>query len=260
MSYLEVLNNKKADIDVFYKSVGDLSLPLQVFLPDEFDEEKTYKTIIAIHGGGWHSLTETPVDWNGSWMAGTAKHYARKGYVGIVFSYRDLELDESCDVGDLLADCRDAMEYIKTNFSFVNADNVVLMGDSAGAHLALCLGMCLPCGEKSALMPSKIAAYNPVTDCVSEKWNYCAKDAEMYSPMNNIKSTDAEILVMHGTADAIVDINDNRLFTKKMKEAGNNISMVEIPDAGHAFILFGYKSTDEEVLEALRITDEIFDL
>ncbi len=260
MSYLEVLNDKKADINVFYKNVGELSLPLQVFLPDGFDEGKKYKTIIAIHGGGWHSLTETPVEWNGSWMANTAKHYARKGYVGIVFSYRDLDFGEDGDVGDLLVDCRDAMEYIKTNFSFVDAENIVLMGDSAGGHLALCLGMCLPCGEKSALMPNKIAAYNPVTDCTSDKWSYCAKDAEMYSPMDNIKLTDAEILMMHGTADAIVDIEDSRLFTEKMKEAGNNISMVEIPGAGHAFILFGYKSSDEEVVKALDITDEVLNL
>ena len=85
-------------ISVFYKTVGNLKLPLQVYLPDNFDKTKKYKTVIAIHGGAWHSLKETPADWNGGWMAGNVKYYAKKGYVGIVFSYRDLDFEANGDV------------------------------------------------------------------------------------------------------------------------------------------------------------------
>ena len=65
MTYTDVINGKRADVDVFYKKVGDLKLPLQVFLPDCFDEKNKYKTVIAIHGGGWESLKETPLEWDG---------------------------------------------------------------------------------------------------------------------------------------------------------------------------------------------------
>ncbi len=260
MSYIEKLKSKKADISVFYKKVCNLKLPLQVFLPENFDKTNKYKTIIAIHGGGWLSLKETPNDWDGGWMANNAKYYAEKGYVSIVFSYRDINLLPYGDVGDLLRDCRDAIKYIRDNFSFVDAQNVLMMGDSAGGHIALCLSMGLPDGEKAALKPKEIVAYNPVVDCVSDKWSYCAVDAVKYSPMHNIKRIDAEILVMHGDCDTVVSIEDSRIFTRKMKNAGNDISMIEIEGAEHAFILFGYKAKDEDVFNALKLTDEYFNL
>lgn len=260
MSYTNVLNSRKADISVFYKAVGNLKLPLQVFLPDNFDKRNKYKTVIAIHGGAWQSFKETPVNWDGGCMADNVKYYTEKGYVGIVFSYRDLKYEKNSDVGDILEDCYDALQYISTNFSFLDRDNVVFMGDSAGGHLVLCLSMGLPDGKKPAIKPNKIAVFNPVTDCVIEKWNYCAEDAIKYSPMHNAKYMEADILVMHGTADTVVNIEDSRLFVQKLKSLGNNVSMIEIPNASHAFILFGYISEETDVLNALKLTDDYLDL
>lgn len=259
MSLIDKFKKIKADICLFYKTVGDLALPMQVYLPDSFREGTSYPTVIAIHGGGWNSLTETPVDWDGGWMANNAKYYREKGYVGIVFSYRDFAICSN-GVGGVLEDCRDAMAYIAENFSFVDFENILLMGDSAGGHLALCLAMNLPHNTPCAITPKKIAVYNPVTDCVSGIWSYCAKDSEAYSPVHCPKNIDAGILLMHGLSDSVVSIEDSRIFTKKMKDAGNNITMMEIPDAEHAFILFGYTNTEENILKALKQTDEYFDL
>lgn len=259
MSCLETLKQITADIFVFYKEVDAIKLPLQVFLPKNFDENRTYPTVIAIHGGGWNSLKETPECWDGGWMANTVKYYQEKGYVGIVFSYRDFAIC-SDGVGGILQDCRDAMAYIFQELSFVDAKNILLMGDSAGGHLALCLAMNLPDNTPCAIHPKKIAAYNPVTDCVSGIWSYCAKDGEAYSPLHHPKKLDADILLMHGLSDTVVAIEDSRVFTQTMKEAGNKITMMEIPDAEHAFILFGYTNKEENILEALRLTDEYFGL
>lgn len=260
MSYTDILNDKKADIKVFYKTVGDLKLPLQVFLPNKFKKTNKYKTIIAIHGGGWHSLKETPANWDGGWMANNVKYYTQKGYVGIVFSYRDIDFDANCDVGYLLRDCYDAIKYIATNFSFIDNENILLMGDSAGGHLALCLGMGLPDGTKPAIKLNKIAAYNPVTNCVNDKWRCSADQAMKYSPMDNINHIDAQVLVMHGTKDTVVNIEHSRLFVEKMKAAGNNVSMIEIPGAKHAFVLFGYSAEEKDVINALELTNKYFNL
>ena len=259
MTYTEKLSSRKADISVFYKKIGELELPLQVFLPENFESTKTYPAVIAIHGGGWESLRKTPVEWDGGWMANNVKYYADKGYVGIVFSYRDLRFQKDGDVGNIIEDCYDALAYVAKSFSYVDSDNVLLMGDSAGGHLALCLAMGLADGKELPLNVSKIAAYNPVTDC-SDKWSYCAKDPLKYSPVHHAKKVDLDILVMHGTADSVVNIEESRIFTKKMKEQGNQISMTEIPGADHAFILFGYTAKEEDVVKALELTDEYFGL
>ena len=87
-----------------------------------------------------------------------------------------------------------------------------------------------------------------------------ACDAIKYSPVHNIKRIDAEILVMHGTADKVVSIEDSRIFTDKMKAVKNRISMIEIPDAKHAFILFGFTAEENDVLKALELTDNCFNL
>ncbi len=191
MSYIEKLNQQKADIFQFYKTVDGLRLPIQVFLPDFFDKTCTYPTVIAIHGGGWNALKETPADWDGGWMANNVKYYREKGYVGIVFSYRDF---------------------------------------------AIC------------------------PDGVGGIWSYCAKEPMPYSPVHHIKKLDAKILVMHGTSNSVVAIDDSRVFTEKMKGSGNEITTMEVPNAEHAFILFGYTNTEENILEVLKKTDEFFDL
>ena len=260
MTYADKLKAKKADISVFYKSVGDLKLPLNVYLPDGFKENKKYKCVIAIHGGGWTSLKKTPDNWDGGWMAGNVKYYAEKGYVGIVFSYRDIRYTKDCHAGLLLQDCCDAIKYISDNFSFADVKGGVIMGDSAGGHLALCLAMGLGCGADGLILPEKIAAYNPVTDCVCDKWNYLAAEPLKYSPLHNIKKAEGKILVMHGNRDDVVDINDSITFTEKMKKAGNDIELIEVADAKHAFILFGYTAKEEDVLVALKRTDEHFGL
>ena len=152
------------------------------------------------------------------------------------------------------------MAYIAKEFSFVDSENILLMGDSAGGHLALCLAMNLPDNTPCALVPQKIAAYNPVTDCVNGVWSYCAKEPKPYSPVHHPEKLDAKLLVMHGLSDSVVAIEDSRMFTQKMKEMGNDITMLEIPDAEHAFILFGYTNSEENILKALKQTDEYFDL
>lgn len=259
MFHFEELKQIPADICVFYKTVDGIKLPLQVFLPEKIEKSHSYPTVIAIHGGGWNSLKQTPESWDGGWMANNVKYYQKKGYVGIVFSYRDFAVCPD-GVGGILQDCRDAMTYIAKEFSFVNPDEILLMGDSAGGHLALCLAMNLPDNTPCALTPKKIAAYNPVTDCVNGIWSYCAKESEPYSPVHHPKKLDADILLMHGLSDSVVAIEDSRAFTQTMKEAGNQITMMEIPDAEHAFILFGYTNKEENILEALRQTDEHFGL
>ena len=259
MAYLEEFKQITADISVFYKEIDGIKLPLQVFLPKGFEEKRSYPTVIAIHGGGWSSLKETPLNWDGGWMANNVKYYQRKGYVGIVFSYRDFTV---CDdgVGGILQDCRDAMAYIAKEFSFVNQQEILLMGDSAGGHLSLCLAMNLPHQTPCALTPHKIAVYNPVTDCADGVWSYCAEKSEWYSPMHHPKKVDADILLMHGLSDSVVAIEDSREFTRAMKAEGNRITMVEIPDAEHAFILFGYTNDEANILEALHLTDRHFRL
>ena len=262
MSYKQKLDERKADISVFYKKVGNLELPLCVYLPENFDETKQYPAVLCVHGGSWGAIKETPKNWDGSWMAGNAKYYAEKGFVGIVFTYRDIKYEETTNVGDILADVGDAVSYIKQNMAFVEDERIILMGDSAGGHIVLSLALSLPDGKPLAIRPMAIVAYNPVTDTTAPMWSFCAApgEHERFSPMHNCKKIAPKILVMHGTNDSVVPIADSREFVRKMKGCGNDIELIEIEGAEHAFILFGYREKEENIIQALKLTNKYLGL
>ena len=258
--YYNSKNEIQPDINVVYKEIAGTELPLSIYLPDNFDRSKKFPAIIAIHGGAWHAITANSPKWDGGVMRHNAIYYARKGFVAITLSYRSIKFTDKTTVADLIDDCNDALGYIKNNFDFIDTQHLILMGDSAGGHLALSLGMNLSLtNEKKYIEPEIIIACNPVTDCLCSRWNYCADSLEnckKLSPMENIKKINAKILLMHGVEDTCVNINDSRIFFNRMKSVGNDIVMKELPNAKHAFILFGYRDSDEVVSNTHLIIDD----
>lgn len=248
------LPDRTPDMAVFYKTVGELRLPLHVYLPEGFDRSRRYPTAVVIHGGGWHAVQTPLAEWDGGHMRGNAKYYAAHGYVAVAFSYRDVSLPDT-DVSDLLSDCTDALSYIAEQFPFIDKSDCFFIGDSAGAHLALCLGMPLMCDP--VIRPRAIVACNPVTDCVAETWKYIGDEEtrRRYSPLLHPQKIDARLLVMHGDADHVVPIGDSRRFAEEMKECGNDVTFVALESLRHAFVLFDYRREIPDVLETHAVID-----
>ena len=247
----------KPDIATYYND-GELRLPIHLYLPKGFDKNKKYKAVVAIHGGSWEAIKETPDEWDGGWMRHTARYYADKGLVGIVFSYRCITLD-GVYIPEIISDCNYALKFIKENYPFIDLDNVIFMGDSAGGQLCLALAMGLTLKDEPYIKPKMVVAYNPVTDCALDKWMHCSRteeDAKAVSPIYNIKKLSMPVLVMHGTKDIYVDINDSRTFVKKMQDSGCDIELIEREGENHAFILYGFWAPPEEVIEDYRVTEE----
>ena len=242
-------NILKADISEYYYTNDIIKLPINIYLPNNFNSNKKYKTVIAIHGGSWHGIMCSPENWDGGMMAHTANYYVNMRYVGITFSYRDILFDKATSVKDLIADCRNAVRYIAEHYDFIDRDNIIFIGESAGGHLCLSLVMELD-GKNMPLIPKTVILYNPVTDCTVTRWQHLAPDREqlrMCSPIYNIKKLSCDLIAVHGTDDAIVPISDTRRFCDEMKKVGNRIDMLEIQDGVHSFALFNYKSTDEYI-------------
>ena len=222
-----------------YKTASGIELPLQVYLPKDLKGKAP--ALICIHGGAWEALRETPVDWNGSYMQRQGVLAAEHGYVGVVIGYRSVHLD-GLDVRDLIADCTDAYEFVET-LPYVDTDNIALIGDSAGGHLALMLAL----GGRVA--PRAVIACNPVTDLRGHQWSMTGSMSvrEETSPLLHPVKTDTAYLFMHGDADTVVPISDTVTMDEKMRALGNDSRMVTVNGASHAFILYGYKYEDAVV-------------
>lgn len=246
--YMKTFKDRAADMDLVYKTANGLHLPIQVFLPN--GDIHRARTILAIHGGGWNDAIKDNTPWKGGWMGNNARYFAEQGFIGIAISYRSLEAAEGLNVSDLLGDCADAVRYIRTHLKFVNFDNIVYIGDSAGGYLVTMLGL----SQEDDIRPHAAVALNPVLGLLDSKWSYgfqhCA-DIDSLTPKKNIREKCADFLFMHGTADTTVEIEYTEELHDLLIKKGHKSEFVKIPGAQHAFILYDYKYPDAYVTEIM---------
>lgn len=235
-------------IDGSYKTVDGIRLPIKMYIPEE-ETENSKTAVLAIHGGSWYAVKKDSDTWSGSWMNYQAQYYADKGYISAAISYRDIKLTDETTVFDLIADCKDAVAYMKEQAEF---DKLIIMGDSSGGHLAVELGL------DDEIGADIVVAANPVLDLTQEAWAHTAKTEEDYkkaSPAFNTKKTDTKFLVIHGNADTVVDYEISKKFCEDMTALGTKCDFIELDGINHAFILSRYKSTDEQINEYMAMID-----
>lgn len=237
-----------------YKTVGDVGLPANVYMPKN-DSTKIQGVIVYIHGGGWQTgaVKNKP---NGGIDALTANadYMSEHGYIGVTITYRGLNITQTTTPCDMLKDCCDAVKYIK-NTSFAKGKKLIVFGESAGGHLAVMLGFI----NDNNIRPDGIMAINPVLDCTNERWSYAFggnEKRENISPLHCNTNNMPPILIMHGTADDCVPISDSRRFAKKINAYGGTVRLIEVQDAVHAFILYGYKYESAYAEEKMQILND----
>jgi acetyl esterase/lipase len=228
-----------ADSDVSYPSVTALEYraadqvlhygedPYQfgrLWLPDPASKKE--KLIIFIHGGCW--LNE--FDMEHTYALATA--LAQTGYAVWSLEYRR--------TGDLGGGWPGSYSDVKTgihwlsNLSLFGADteDVVIVGHSAGGHLALLAGRDFP--EVNAVVG--LAAITDIVkyadgnnDCETATALFMgsifARAKELYHTANPANlNLHKKTLLLHGTADSIVNISQSDL---------QNADMLGIQEAGH---------------------------
>lgn len=244
----------KPDVDTFYKTVDGVRLPIKIYHTKiNYFNIKANTLILAIHGGGYNAVKEDKEDWDGGWMNYQAQYYVDQGYNTAAISYRSINFNDKTQIFDLIEDCKDAIRYLQEKMLFTK---LILIGDSAGAHLALELA-----NDKELGITAVIAA-NPPVDVTGDDFGYVANDdkgRDKASLIKNVKQIDAKVLCIHGDADEVVPYDNSVKYCELMNKAGNDCSLITLSGINHAFILSGYKSTDLEVLKYMRICDEFIE-
>lgn len=271
-----------------YKTVDGLELPMMIFLPqDRHDLSDKRPAVIGLHGGSWSGWKGGEWrTWDGSVFLPHARYFAARGAVGVLIDYRHVPrpnedqegFEKGVSVFDLLADCRAAIRFLRKHAAEYGIDpnRIAVIGDSAGGHLAACLGTIdryddpdedtSISGMANATIPS-----SPITDMTDPRWmEYVPKTpragekdkplspeerAKLISPLWNISTSSAPSLVLHGLKDITVDPRHSIEFKAKMDEAGVRCDLLTLPDATHAFILLGYTANYFEVVSAIRRAD-----
>ena len=281
-------DGRKPDVSLAYKLVDNIDLPMALFLPkDRVSVAERRPAVVCIHGGAWSGWRGGDGQtWDGGIFTPHARYFAARGAVAVKISYRNVfqpgkdkaAFETGPGLSDLIADCRSALRYLRKHADRFGIDpnRIAVIGDSAGGHLAACLGTinCFenPGSDRSiSAMANLVIACNPITDLLDPKWIAYVHEApravegdkplsreeraKAISPLWNVSASSVPTLAIHGLKDGIVDPRHSSDLQQALQKAGVRSELSTIPGASHAFILLGYRSTGSEFLAALRTVD-----
>jgi acetyl esterase/lipase len=228
--------------DVVYDArfAGDTAL--DVYVPG--DAAGPRPAVVLVHGGGWSAGSKGDMKY-------AARRFARAGYVAASVGYRLIP------DGAFPASSRDvacALSFLRANAAehFIDPDRIATYGYSAGAHLislqAVAGGVepleadcdSGPTGPPAAVIsgagPQDLRSYRdwPVlTDYLGGDQSDAPETWALASPITHVDAGEPPFLLIHGTLDPIVGVDQSRAMRDALAAAGNDVSLLELRGAGH---------------------------
>jgi acetyl esterase/lipase len=252
-----------------YKLVDGRDLTLDVYPVGDRFPTSALPAIVFIHGGGWGTGSSDH-------FAAHCRYFASRGLVAVNVNYRLTQGyypdRPAVTVFDCIADVQDAVRWVRTNAARLGVDprRIAAAGDSAGGHLTAAAGI-LPDPRtgnvEPAAVPDALILCNPVLDLVSLKWTYGVpgirekpeadqpEAARRASPLLHLRTGLPPTLILHGTTDACVPVEQARRFQAAMQEKGNRCESVIYEGVAHAFVLLDYYPDEAAVVRAITDID-----
>ncbi len=206
--------------------------------------------VVIIHGGGW---TGGQRDAARELNIGTT--LALNGYVGMSIDYL-LATDDMPSWPTNIHDCKTAVRWLRANAKRlqIDPDHIGVIGGSAGGHLTSLLALT---GAADGLDPNApYAEFSCAVQCAVPMYGAGevrdGKNAkamlgktrdevpdlyELASPITHADPKDPPFLILHGTADKTVPVEQSEILAAALKKAGVEHELVLVPDAPHTFDL-----------------------
>jgi acetyl esterase/lipase len=227
---------------VVFSSPGGEALHADAYLPES---AAPVPVVIAMHGGGWKNGSRNSYRHLGPLFSG-------RGYAVFAIDYR-LVRKEQNRYPAAVDDVRAAVNYVREHAAEMNVDpaRIVLMGDSAGAHLAALAGLT---GRPAvAAVVGVFGVYDLAAqwqhDLLSRPGDNITQlflgaslvdDRRLYfdaSPLSHVTTGNAgpAFFLGWGTHDDIVDPAQSEIFLLALKQAGFYVRTA-VQDAPHFWI------------------------
>lgn len=232
-----------------YKEIGNTALKLDIWYPNQM--KAVYPLVFFAHGGGWVSGFRKQPN-NVSWC----KFLASRGFAAVSIDYR-LAMRHNMEI--ILTDYTDALDFVKKNAEMlkIDKDNILLMGLSAGGHLALryaAYHTFMNQETKMAGIKGVVVYYAPsdLGDLFEkEQKSLFARFAavatlkglpknkpslyDYYSPIEWISERMVPTLVVHGKKDRIVPYTSSVHLVSKLKSKSIPCRFLVHKEGGHGF-------------------------
>lgn len=268
--YASIRQGEEPEVFI-YKEINGSALKLLMLRPDKWSSGDRRTAVVWIHGGGWGSGDPEV-------FIPHCRYLSRRGAVAFSVQYRLTNADSGVGVADCLMDCRAAIRYIREQSARFGIDpaRIVVAGDSAGGHLAACLGTSI--GAEEADTEDEYSRVNAVIICngivdmtmkwrdvlqavgalpagkeseAIQEWFAIREQARQLSPLYHVHSGLPPVLIMHGLQDQTVSPEQSVRYYEAQLACGNTATLVLFPQSKHAFVLFDYTAAVEETMLAL---------
>jgi acetyl esterase/lipase len=211
--------------------------------------------VLFIHGGGFTGGDKAEYR-----SASVSADLARAGYVVVSCNYVLGPKDRPGVWPRNIADCRDAVRWMRANADVLglDPDRIAVAGGSAGGYLALMVGLSDdktgPGGDSTAKHSAKVSAVIDMYGVVNFSKHgkgvvpgVSAAEQAAYLPESQCDAQDPAVLILHGTADTTVDIAQSEAMAKALRAAKVSHEYVVVDGAPHTFDLHpkgkGWKRT-----------------
>lgn len=247
------MSSTRVESTVSYATVDGMDLLMDISRPSDATGQ-SLPAVIYVHGGGWHmgDRLDSP-----NFLLDAA------GFVTMSIDYR---LTGVASFPAQIHDVKAAIRWVRAHAAElgVDPDRIGIWGHSAGGHLAL-LAAVTPddpelegevgttgvssavhavlagCTRTELLIDWYAADGKPFPDAVTASLDALLGGprieresvARAASPYWHLRANLPPALLMHGTDDDTVPINQARAFVARSKALGNDIGMMELPSVGH---------------------------
>lgn len=226
--------------DITYKTVADKALTLDVYLPSE-DTDKA-PLVVWVHGGAWKRGDKTAFTYKNNRLLNML---LGDGYAVASINYR---LSGEATYPAPVQDINDAIEFLFQNSNKFHVDNnrIAMMGRSAGAHLAGLIALSnahevadfITDGDKPRFDIDAFVGFFGVYDMLEldKKYDNPSKNspeakflgdipgkivdtAKQASPLNYVAGNTPPTLLLHGTDDDRVPVNQSKILKAALDKA-----------------------------------------
>ena len=242
------------DRDIAYANPDGHTLLLDVFRPA--DGNRPLPVIVFVHGGGWKNGSRKSGEKNAGWLVG-------EGFAVVSIEYR---LTEVAQWPAQIDDCYEAVRWVRRNAEKYNfdPDHIAAWGTSAGGHLVALMGT-RPCPNKEevssrvqavcdwfgpsdllTMPPNNVGSGRTEKDVANSNGakllGVTVKDdtglANDASGLHHVSPDDCAFLIMHGSEDPGVPLNQSERLHAKLTAANVDSRLHVVEGAGHGGKLF----------------------
>ena len=227
--------------DILFASPAGFPLKMEVYQPPEVGK---YPAVVVIYGGSWqYGNPHANSEFN--------QYIANHGYTVFAIDYRHAP---KYQFPSQLDDVRVALNFIRKNAAAYEADpeRMVLLGRSAGAHLAMLAAyqtdappiravvnyygpVDLTEGYKTPPIPDPINSRAVLKAFLGGSLKELPNQYQIASPINYLTHPLPPTLLIYGSRDNLVEARFGRQMYERLHDSGNTAVFLEIPWAEHAF-------------------------